>query len=87
MAALSPTRSTKHRHDVQSNNSVAHVREFFGLKRLRNSEALCAEKDAQWGNVVREGGEIEVDITHVAVGQMNVTSTKSARLSQRRFVG
>ena len=33
-----------------------------------------------WGNVVREGGEIEVDVTSVAIGSMNVTGRKTTRM-------
>ena len=40
-----------------------------------------AAKDAEWGNVVREGGEIEVDITQVAIGQMMVAGKTSAKVA------
>jgi type III restriction enzyme len=33
-----------------------------------------------WGNIVREGGEIEVDVTSVAIGAMNVTGRKTTRM-------
>jgi type III restriction enzyme len=47
------------------------------LKRLRDETKA---NDAEWSKLVREGGEIEVDISQVAIGQMNVTSKKSARI-------
>lgn len=34
----------------------------------------------QWGDVLREGGEIEVDVTSVAIGAMNVTGRKTTRM-------
>lgn len=33
-----------------------------------------------WGNVVREEGEIEVDVTSVAIGAMNVTGRKTTKM-------
>ena len=37
-------------------------------------------KVKDWGNVIREGGEIEVDVTSVAIGAMNVTGRKTTRM-------
>ena len=39
-----------------------------------------AKKVPQWGDVLREGGEIEVDVTSVAIGAMNVTGRKTTRM-------
>lgn len=39
-----------------------------------------ATKVKDWGNVIREGGEIEVDVTSVAIGAMNVTGRKTTRM-------
>lgn len=39
-----------------------------------------AKKVKDWGNVIREGGEVEVDVTSVAIGTMNVTGHKTARM-------
>ena len=40
-----------------------------------------------WENIVREGGEIEVDVTSVAIGAMNVTGRRTTRmlLSERNI--
>ena len=40
-----------------------------------------------WENIVREGGEIEVDVTSVAIGTMNVTGRRTTRmlLSERNI--
>jgi len=67
-------------HEGVNPEADDHVREVF-IKQLKQLRDACAAKDAEWGNVVREGGEIEVDITQVAIGQMNVTGTKSTRLA------
>lgn len=39
-----------------------------------------AQKVKEWGNVVREGGEIEVDVTSVAIGPMSVSGRKTTRM-------
>lgn len=39
-----------------------------------------SKKVPQWGDVLREGGEIEVDVTSVAIGAMNVTGRKTTRM-------
>lgn len=48
------------------------------LKALRD---VAATGDKNWGNVVRQGGEVEVDVTHVAIGHMNVTDRKTMRMT------
>ena len=47
------------------------------LKKLRDG---YAKKDIDWDKVVREGGEIDVDVAAVAVGEMNVTERRTTRL-------
>lgn len=47
------------------------------LAELRDS---YAEKVRGWSDVVREGGEIEVDVTSVAIGGMNVTGHETTRM-------
>lgn len=39
-----------------------------------------SKKVPQWDDVLREGGEIEVDVTSVAIGAMNVTGRKTTRM-------
>ena len=67
-------------HEGVNLDADEQIRDVF-LKKLKQLRDDYAAKDAKWGNVVREGGEIEVDITQVAIGQMSVTYTKSARLT------
>ncbi len=38
------------------------------------------KKQKDWGNVIREGGEIEVDVNSVAIGPMIVTGHKTTRM-------
>jgi type III restriction enzyme len=47
------------------------------LAELRDDYAKTVK---EWGNVLREGGEIEVDVTSVAIGAMNVTGRKTTRM-------
>lgn len=47
------------------------------LKALRDAHVA---KDADWTKAVREGGEIEVDVTSVAVGHMSVAGRKTMRM-------
>jgi type III restriction enzyme len=39
------------------------------------------KKIPDWGSTVREGGEIEVDVTSVAIGAMNVTGHNTTRMA------
>ncbi len=39
-----------------------------------------SKKVKGWGDVVREGGEIDVDVTSVAIGPMDVTGRKKTRM-------
>ncbi len=54
--------------------------------RLKLTDKLMELRDGygknvkNWGNVIREGGEIEVDVTSVAIGPMRVTSHKTTRM-------
>lgn len=66
-------------HEGVNPDADEQVRETF-IKKLKHLRDDYAAKDTAWSAVVREGGEIEVDITQVATGQMNVTSRKSARM-------
>jgi type III restriction enzyme len=49
-------------------------------KKLRDIRDSYTAKDPEWGSVVREGGEIEIEVTKVAVGGMNVTNRQSTRM-------
>lgn len=49
-------------------------------KRLNELAERYAAEDAEWAKTVRAGGEIEVDVTSVAVGLMNVAGKRTTRL-------
>jgi type III restriction enzyme len=49
-------------------------------KKLRDLRDSYAAKDPEWGSVVQEGREIEVEVTKVAVGGMNVTDRQNTRM-------
>lgn len=67
-------------HDGIDKNADEQLRETL-ISRLKQFRDTLAAKDSEWGTVVREGGEIEVNVTSVAIGQMNVTGTKTMRLA------
>jgi type III restriction enzyme len=67
-------------HEGVNQDADEQVREVF-LKKLKELRDKYAKTVAEWGDVIREGGQIEVDITQVAVGQMNIAGTKSMRLT------
>ncbi len=47
------------------------------LKELRD---VYAARQSEWGSLVREGGEIPVDVSLVATGEMTVTGQKEIRM-------
>ncbi len=67
-------------HEGIHQNADEELREVLTnkLKELRDA---FSEKEAEWVNMVRQGGETEVDVTQVAIGQMNITDRKSMRLT------
>jgi type III restriction enzyme len=56
-----------------------HIRSVLTdkLAELRSNYAKTVK---DWEKVVREGGEIEVDVTSVAIGAMNITGHKTTRM-------
>lgn len=48
---------------------------------LRALRDRYAREDATWESLVKEGGEIDVDVTTVAVGLMTVTGRRTTRLT------
>ncbi len=60
-------------------NADEEVRGVF-VKKLRELRDKYAKTVPEWGDVIREGGEIELDITLVATSGMTVTGTKSQHL-------
>lgn len=60
-------------------NADEHLR-FKLTDKLKELAEGYTTKVKDWGNVIREGGEIEVDVTSVAIGAMNVTGRKTTRM-------
>lgn len=67
-------------HEGVNKNADEELREILTQK-LKEMRDASATKDTDWGNVVRQGGEVEVDVTQVAIGQMNITGRKSMRMT------
>jgi type III restriction enzyme len=66
-------------HEGLNADADDEVRDVF-LKKLKELRDKYSKTVAEWGNVVREGGEIELDITKVAIGGMSITGTNTARV-------
>jgi type III restriction enzyme len=66
-------------HEGVNADADEKLREVF-LKKLKEFRDKYAAEIAGWDTVLREGSEIEIDITQVAVGVMSVTGSKTARL-------
>lgn len=66
-------------HEGLNADADEQMREAF-LKKLKELRDKYATTVAEWGNVIREGGEVELDITKIAIGGMTVTGTNSARV-------
>jgi type III restriction enzyme len=66
-------------HEGLNEDADEQLRETF-LKKLKELRDKYAKTVAEWSNVVREGGEIEVDIRKIAIGGMTITGTNSARV-------
>jgi type III restriction enzyme len=66
-------------HEGLNPDADEELREVL-LKKLKELRGGYTKTLPDWGNVIREGGEVEVDITQVAIGGMSVTGTKSTRL-------
>jgi type III restriction enzyme len=66
-------------HDGLSQNADDETRDLL-TKKLKELRDIYAAKDVEWAKAVREGGEIEVDVTKVAIGQMNIIGTSGVRM-------
>lgn len=66
-------------HQGVNQDADENIRDAL-TKKLRDLRDSYAAKDPEWGSVVREGGEIEVELTKVAVGGMNVTDRQNMRM-------
>ena len=67
-------------HEGLNQDADDEMREIF-LKKLKELRDKYAKTVAEWSSALREGGEIEVDVTQVATGQMTITGTKTTRLT------
>lgn len=66
-------------HDGIDEDADVKLREAL-IERLAELRDGYAEKVPDWSETVREGGEIEVDVTSVAIGAMNVAGRNTARM-------
>jgi len=67
-------------HEGVNPEADEQMRQVF-ISKLKELRDDLATRDPEWRTVVREGGEIEVDITQVATGQMSITGREYARMS------
>lgn len=51
------------------------------VKQLKGLRDKCAAERADWDTVIREGGEIEVDVSRIATRGMNVAGRTSVRVA------
>jgi type III restriction enzyme len=51
------------------------------VKKLKGLRDKCAAERADWDLLIREGGEIEVDVSRIATGGMQVAGKTSSRVS------
>ncbi|MCI0697638.1 DEAD/DEAH box helicase family protein [candidate division KSB1 bacterium] len=67
-------------HEGLNQDADEALREVL-TKKLKEQRDAFVAKDTNWANMVRESGEVEVDVTLVAIAQMNVTGRKSIRMA------
>lgn len=67
-------------HEGVNSDADENTREAL-IKKVKQLRDGFAAKNAEWDTIVREGGEIEVDISRIATGGMKVTGKTSARLA------
>ena len=71
-------------HEGVNSDADEKMRDVF-IKKLKNLRDNFATKEAEWGEIVRDGGEIDVDVTKVSTGQMSIIDRKfRANVSFRR---
>jgi type III restriction enzyme len=66
-------------HEGLNQDADEEMREIF-LKKLKELRDKYAKTVAEWSSALREGGEIEVDVTEFATSQMIITGTNTTRL-------
>jgi type III restriction enzyme len=66
-------------HAGINKESDEHLRNVLTAK-LKELRDECVKTDVEWNKLVREGGEVEVDVAAVAIGAMNVTGRRTARM-------
>jgi type III restriction enzyme len=67
-------------HEGLNQDADEEMREIF-LKKLKELRDKYAKTVAEWSSALREGGEIEVDVTEFATSQMIITGTNTTRLT------
>jgi len=67
-------------HEGLNQDADEEMREIF-LKKLKELRDKYAETVAEWGSVLREGGEIEVDALKVVVGPMSIAGSITTRMT------
>ena len=66
-------------HEEIDGGADDHVRSTL-VEKLNELADGFASTVLGWATQVREGGEMDIDVTHIAAGAMNVTSSKVTRV-------
>lgn len=67
-------------HEGIDENADERLRKVL-ITKLKSLRDNYAANEEEWENVVRDRGEIEVDVTMVSIGQMNVTDRQTIKMS------
>jgi type III restriction enzyme len=67
-------------HEGVDINADEHTREEL-VKKLKGLRDKCATERADWDTLIREGGEIHVDVSKIATGGMQIAGKTSIRVS------
>ena len=67
-------------HEGVNQNADEELRDVL-TKKLKELRDAYAAKDSDWENMMREESEVEVDVTLVMIGHMNVSGRKSMRMA------
>jgi type III restriction enzyme len=67
-------------HEGVKQDADEKLREVL-IKKLKELGNSYAANDPEWRKLIREGGEVEVDVTQIAIGPMSVAGRKSMRLT------
>ena len=67
-------------HEGLNQDADEEIREIF-LKKLKELRDKYAKTIAEWGSVLREGGEIEVEALRVVTGSMTIDGSTATKLT------